>query len=99
MYLTTFGDQYIKSIDNNAIFRGNNRVNNELFRINDSTRLVINDNVYVQPNSDVIKKNMFNIGGDNVDLDYYLFIRFPNGLVDLKSKDKILALVDKFINK
>ena len=41
---------------------------------------------------------MFNIGGDNVDLDYYLFIRFPNGLVDLKSKDKLLALVDKFIN-
>lgn len=97
MYLTTFGDQYIKSINNNVIFRGDNRVNNELFRINDSTRLVINDNVYVQPNSDVIKKNMFNIGGDNVDLDYYLFIRFPNGLVDLKSKDKLLALVDKFI--
>ena len=99
MYLTTFGDQYIKSIDNNAIFRGNNRVNNELFRIDDSTRLITNGNVYVQPNDDVIKKNMFNIGGDNVDLDYYLFIRFPNGLVDLKSKDKLLALVDKFINK
>lgn len=99
MYLTTFGDQYIKSIDNNAIFRGNNRVNNELFRIDDSTRLITNGSVYVQPNNDVIKKNMFNIGGDNVDLDYYLFIRFPNGLVDLKSKDKLLALVDKFINK
>lgn len=99
MYLTTFGDQYIKSINNNVIFRGNNRVNNELFRIDDSTRLITNGNVYVQPNDDVIKKNMFNIGGDNVDLDYYLFIRFPNGLVDLKSKDKLLALVDKFINK
>lgn len=99
MYLTTFGDQYIKSINNNVIFRGVNRGNNELFRINDSTRLITNGNVYVQPNDDVIKKNMFNIGGDNVDLDYYLFIRFPNGLVDLKSKDKLLALVDKFINK
>lgn len=97
MYLTTFGDQYIKSINNNVIFRGNNRVNNELFRIDDSTRLITNGSVYVQPNNDVIKKNMFNIGGDNVDLDYYLFIRFPNGLVDLKSKDKLLALVDKFI--
>ena len=98
MYLATFGNQYIESIKNNVIFRGNNRVNNELFRINDSTRLVINDNVYVQPNSDVIKKNMFNIGGDNVDLNYYLFIRFPDGLINLKSKDKLLALVDKFIN-
>ena len=99
MYLATFGNQYIESVKNNVIFRGNNRVNNELFRINDSTRLVINDNVYVQPNSDVIKKNMFNIGGDNVDLNYYLFIRFPDGLINLKSKDKLLALVDKFINK
>lgn len=99
MYLATFGNQYIESIKNNVIFKGNNRVNNELFRINDSTRLVINDNVYVQPNSDVIKKNMFNIGGDNVDLNYYLFIRFPDGLINLKSKDKLLALVDKFINK
>lgn len=99
MYLTTFGDQYIKSINNNVIFRGDNRVNNGLFRIDDSTRLITNGSVYVQPNDDVIKKNMFNIGGDNVDLDYYLFIRFPNGLVDLKSKDKLLALVDKFINK
>lgn len=99
MYLTTFGDQYIKSINNNVIFRGDNRVNNELFRIDDSTRLITNGSVYVQPNSTSIKKNMFNIGGDNVDLDYYLFIRFPNGLVDLKSKDKLLALVDKFINK
>ena len=98
MYLATFGNQYIESVKNNVIFRGNNRVNNELFRINDSTRLVINDNVYVQPNSDVIKKNMFNIGGDNVDLNYYLFIRFPDGLINLKSKDKLLALVDKFIN-
>ena len=98
MYLATFGNQYIESVKNNVMFRGNNRVNNELFRINDSTRLVINDNVYVQPNRDVIKKNMFNIGGDNVDLNYYLFIRFPNGLIDLKSKDKLLALVDKFIN-
>lgn len=99
MYLATFGNQYIESVKNNVMFRGNNRVNNELFRINDSTRLVINDNVYVQPNSDVIKKNMFNIGGDNVDLNYYLFIRFPDGLINLKSKDKLLALVDKFINK
>ena len=99
MYLATFGNQYIESVKNNVIFKGNNRVNNELFRINDSTRLVINDNVYVQPNSDVIKKNMFNIGGDNVDLNYYLFIRFPDGLINLKSKDKLLALVDKFINK
>lgn len=99
MYLSTFGNQYIESVKNNVIFKGNNRVNNELFRINDSTRLVINDNVYVQPNSDVIKKNMFNIGGDNVDLNYYLFIRFPDGLINLKSKDKLLALVDKFINK
>lgn len=99
MYLATFGNQYIESVKNNVMFRGNNRVNNELFRINDSTRLVINDNVYVQPNSDVIKKNMFNIGGDNVDLDYYLFIRFPDGLINLESKDKLLALVDKFINK
>lgn len=99
MYLATFGNQYIESVKNNVIFKGNNRVNNELFRINDSTRLVINDNVYVQPNSDVIKKNMFNIGGDNVDLNYYLFIRFHNGLINLKSKDKLLALVDKFINK
>ena len=99
MYLATFGNQYIESVKNNVIFRGNNRVNNELFRINDSTRLVINDNVYVQPNSDVIKKNMFNIGGDNVDLNYYLFIRFPDGLINLKSKDKLLALVDKFVNK
>lgn len=98
MYLATFGNQYIESVKNNVIFRGNNRVNNELFRINDSTRLVINDNVYVQPNSDVIKKNMFNIGGDNVDLNYYLFIRFPDGLINLESKDKLLALVDKFIN-
>lgn len=98
MYLSTFGNQYIESVKNNVIFKGNNRVNNELFRINDSTRLVINDNVYVQPNSDVIKKNMFNIGGDNVDLNYYLFIRFPDGLINLKSKDKLLALVDKFIN-
>ena len=98
MYLATFGNQYIESVKNNVMFRGNNRVNNELFRINDSTRLVINDNVYVQPNSDVIKKNMFNIGGDNVDLNYYLFIRFPDGLINLKSKDKLLALVDKFIN-
>lgn len=97
MYLATFGNQYIESVKNNVMFRGNNRVNNELFRINDSTRLVINDNVYVQPNSDVIKKNMFNIGGDNVDLNYYLFIRFPDGLINLKSKDKLLALVDKFI--
>ena len=97
MYLATFGNQYIESVKNNVIFKGNNRVNNELFRINDSTRLVINDNVYVQPNSDVIKKNMFNIGGDNVDLNYYLFIRFPDGLINLKSKDKLLALVDKFI--
>ena len=97
MYLATFGKQYIESVKNNMIFKGNNRVNNELFRINDSTRLVINDNVYVQPNSDVIKKNMFNIGGDNVDLNYYLFIRFPDGLINLKSKDKLLALVDKFI--
>ena len=40
---------------------------------------------------------MFNIGGDNVDLNYYLFIRFPDGLINLKSKDKLLALVDKFI--
>ena len=99
MYLATFGNQYIESVKNNVIFKGNNRVNNELFRINDLTRLVINDNVYVQPNSDVIKKNMFNIGGDNVDLNYYLFIRFPDGLINLKSKDKLLALVDKFINK
>lgn len=99
MYLATFGNQYIESVKNNVIFKGNNRVNNELFRINDSTRLVINDNVYVQPNSDVIKKNMFNIGGDNVDLNYYLFIRFPDGLINLKSKDKLLSLVDKFINK
>ncbi len=99
MYLATFGNQYIESVKNNVMFRGNNRVNNELFRINDLTRLVINDNVYVQPNSDVIKKNMFNIGGDNVDLNYYLFIRFPDGLINLKSKDKLLALVDKFINK
>ena len=99
MYLATFGNQYIESVKNNVIFKGNNRVNNELFRINDSTRLVINDNVYVQSNSDVIKKNMFNIGGDNVDLNYYLFIRFPDGLINLKSKDKLLALVDKFINK
>lgn len=99
MYLATFGNQYIESVKNNVMFRGNNRVNNELFRINDSTRLVINDNVYVQPNSDVIKKNMFNIGGDNVDLNYYLFIRFPDGLINLESKDKLLALVDKFINK
>ncbi len=99
MYLATFGDQYIKSINNNVIFRGDNRGNNELFRINDSTRLITNGSVYVQPNNDVIEKNMFNIGGDNVNLDYYLFIRFPNGLVDLKSKDKLLALVDKFINK
>ncbi len=98
MYLATFGNQYIESVKNNVMFRGNNRVNNELFRINDSTRLVINDNVYVQPNNDVIKKNMFNIGGDNVDLNYYLFIRFPDGLINLKSKDKLLALVDKFIN-
>ena len=98
MYLATFGNQYIESVKNNVMFKGNNRVNNELFRINDSTRLVINDNVYVQPNSDVIKKNMFNIGGDNVDLNYYLFIRFPNGLIDLKFRDKLLALVDKFIN-
>lgn len=98
MYLATFGNQYIESVKNNVIFRGNNRVNNELFRINDSTRLVINDNVYVQPNSDVIKKNMFNIGGDNVDLNYYLFIRFSDGLINLESKDKLLALVDKFIN-
>lgn len=98
MYLATFGNQYIDSVKNNVIFKGNNRVNNELFRINDSTRLVINDNVYVQPNSDVIKKNMFNIGGDNVDLNYYLFIRFPDGLINLESKDKLLALVDKFIN-
>ena len=97
MYLATFGNQYIESVKNNVIFKGNNRVNNELFRINDSTRLVINDNVYVQPNSDVITKNMFNIGGDNVDLNYYLFIRFPDGLINLKSKDKLLALVDKFI--
>lgn len=97
MYLATFGNQYIESVKNNVMFRGNNRVNNELFRINDSTRLVINDNVYVQPNRDVIKKNMFNIGGDNVDLNYYLFIRFPDGLINLKSKDKLLALVDKFI--
>lgn len=99
MYLATFGNQYIESVKNNVIFKGNNRVNNELFRINDSTRLVINDNIYVQPNSDVIKKNMFNIGGDNVDLNYYLFIRFPDGLINLESKDKLLALVDKFINK
>lgn len=98
MYLTTFGDQYIKSIEDDTI-RGDNRVNNGLFRIDDSDRLLINSNIYVQPNSTSIKKNMFNIGGDNVDLDYYLFIRFPNGLVDLKSKDKLLALVDKFINK
>lgn len=98
MYLATFGNQYIESVKNNVMFRGNNRVNNELFRINDSTRLVINDNVYVQPNSDVIKKNMFNIGGDNVDLNYYLFIRFPDGLINLKSRDKLFALVDKFIN-
>lgn len=98
IYLATFGNQYIDSVKNNVIFKGNNRVNNELFRINDSTRLVINDNVYVQPNSDVIKKNMFNIGGDNVDLNYYLFIRFPDGLINLESKDKLLALVDKFIN-
>lgn len=98
MYLATFGNQYIESVKNNVIFRGNNRVNNELFRINDLTRLIINDNVYVQPNNDVIKKNMFNIGGDNVDLNYYLFIRFPDGLINLESKDKLLALVDKFIN-
>lgn len=98
MYLATFGNQYIESVKNNVIFRGNNRVNNELFRINDSTRLVINDNVYVQPNSDVIKKNMFNIGGDNVDLNYYLFIRFPDGLINLESKDKLLVLVNKIIN-
>ena len=97
MYLATFGKQYIESVKNNVMFRGNNRVNNELFKINDSTQLVINDNVYVQPNSDVIKKNMFNIGGDNIDLNYYLFIRFPDGLINLKSKDKLLALVDKFI--
>lgn len=96
MYLTTFGDQYINSINNN-VFRGYNRGNNELFRIDDSTRLITNGSVYVQPNDDVIKKNMFNIGGDNVDLDYYLFIRFPDGLVDLKSRDKLLALVDKSI--
>lgn len=98
MYLATFGNQYIESVKNNVIFRGNNRVNNELFRINDSTRLVINDNVYVQPNSDVIKKNMFNIGGDNIDLNYYLFIRFPDGLINLESKDKLLVLVNKIIN-
>lgn len=98
MYLATFGNQYIESVKNNVIFRGNNRVNNELFRINDLTRLIINDNVYVQPNSDVIKKNMFNIGGDNVDLNYYLFIRFPDGLINLESKDKLLVLVNKIIN-
>lgn len=97
MYLTTFGNQYIDSVKNSVIFKGNNRVKNELFRINDLTRLVINDNVYVQPNNDVIKKNMFNIGGDNVVLNYYLFIRFPDGLINLESKDKLLALVDKFI--
>ena len=95
MYLATFGNQYIDSVKNSVVFRGNNRVNNELFRINDLTRLIINDNVYVQPNNDVIKKNMFNIGGDNVDLNYYLFIRFPNGLINLESKDKLLVLVNK----
>lgn len=98
MYLATFGNQYIDNVKNSVVFRGNNRVNNELFRINDLTQLVINDNVYVQPNNDVIKKNMFNIGGDNVDLNYYLFIRFPDGLINLESKDKLLVLVDKFIN-
>lgn len=98
MYLATFGNQYIDNVKNIVVFRGNNRVNNELFRINDLTQLVINDNVYVQPNSDVIKKNMFNIGGDNVDLNYYLFIRFPDGLINLESKDKLLILVDKIIN-
>lgn len=98
MYLATFGNQYIDSVKNSVVFRGNNRVNNELFRINDLTRLIINDNVYVQPNNDVIKKNMFNIGGDNVDLNYYLFIRFPDGLINLESKDKLLVLVNKIIN-
>lgn len=98
MYLATFGNQYIDSVKNSIVFRGNNRVNNELFRINDLTRLIINDNVYVQPNNDVIKKNMFNIGGDNVDLNYYLFIRFPDGLINLESKDKLLVLVNKIIN-
>lgn len=95
MYLTTFGDQYIKSIKNSVVFRGNNRVKNELFRINDLTPLIINDNVYVQPNNGVIKKNMFNIGGDNVEC-YYLFIRYPDGLINLESKDKLLALIDKY---
>lgn len=98
MYLATFGNQYIDSVKNSVVFKGNNRVKNELFRVNDLTQLVINDNVYVQPNSDVIKKNMFNIGGDNVDLNYYLFIRFPDGLINLESKDKLLILVDKIIN-
>ena len=98
MYLATFGNQYIDSVKNSVVFKGNNRVKNELFRVNDLTQLVINDNVYVQPNNDVIKKNMFNIGGDNVDLNYYLFIRFPDGLINLESKDKLLVLVNKIIN-
>ena len=38
---------------------------------------------------------MFNIGGDNVEC-YYLFIRFPDGLINLESKDKLLALIDKY---
>lgn len=95
MYLATFGNQYIDSVKNSVVFRGNNRVKNELFRINDLTPLIINDNVYVQPNNDVIKKNMFNIGGDNVEC-YYLFIRYPDGLINLESKDKLLALIDKY---
>lgn len=95
MYLATFGNQYIDSVKNSVVFRGNNRVKNELFRINDLTPLIINDNVYVQPNNGVIKKNMFNIGGDNVEC-YYLFIRYPDGLINLESKDKLLALIDKY---
>lgn len=97
MYLTTFGNQYIKSVGDGIIMKGNNRVKSELFRINDLTPLLINDNVYVQPNNNVITKNMFNIGGNLDSYCYCLFIRSPVGLIDLKSKDKLLSLVDKFI--
>lgn len=101
MYLTTFGKQFIDGDENNIIFKGNDRVSNVLFEINDSTFLKINGNKYIQPNpiNNTITWNMFNIGGDNVDLNYYLFIRFPNGLIDLKFRDKLLALFDKFNKK
>lgn len=97
MYLTTFGNQYIKSVGDGIIMKGNNRIKNELFRINDSTPLLINDNIYVQPNNNMIRKNMFNIGGNLNSYCYCLFIRSPMGLIDLKSKDKLLSLVDKLI--